>query len=318
MPRKIILSNFQCPGDIVMLTAAVRDLHCCYPGEYITDVRTPCPDLWQNNPYIVPLSERDEGVELIECHYPLIHQCNQRPFHFIHGFIEYLGERLGVRILPLKFKGDIHLTEAEKIAPTPGNEAVGDRPFWLIVAGGKHDFTIKWWEHDRFQAVVEHFANRIEFVQIGEAGHHHPPLRNVVDLRGKTTLRELIRLVYHAQGVLSPVTLAMHLAAAVETRPQRPPNRPCVVVAGGREPPHWEAYPFHQFLHTVGMLECCSQGGCWRSRVVPLGDGDLKDHPHSLCLDVAGTLPRCMHMISAADVIRSIEGFFSNGLYEYL
>ena len=32
--RKLILRNFQSPGDIVMLTAAVRDLHRCYPGRY--------------------------------------------------------------------------------------------------------------------------------------------------------------------------------------------------------------------------------------------------------------------------------------------
>ena len=31
-PEKLILRNFQSPGDIVMLTAAVRDLHRAYPG----------------------------------------------------------------------------------------------------------------------------------------------------------------------------------------------------------------------------------------------------------------------------------------------
>ena len=29
--RKLVLRNFQSPGDIVMLTAAVRDLHRAYP-----------------------------------------------------------------------------------------------------------------------------------------------------------------------------------------------------------------------------------------------------------------------------------------------
>ena len=40
--RKLIFRNFQSPGDIVMLTAAVRDLHKCYPGRFVTDVLTPC------------------------------------------------------------------------------------------------------------------------------------------------------------------------------------------------------------------------------------------------------------------------------------
>jgi ADP-heptose:LPS heptosyltransferase len=315
MARKIILTNFQSPGDIVMLTAAVRDLHACCPGEFITDVRTPCPDLWLNNPYLTPLDEGDSDVERLECHYPAIHQSNQRPFHFIHGFMEYLSERLGVHISPRIFKGDIHLSDEEKGAGPLFPELIDGGPYWLMAAGGKFDFTIKWWAPERYQEVVNRFAGRVQFVQVGEDGHHHPPLDGVIDLRGKTTLRELVHLMHHAQGVVCPVTLLMHLAAAVDTPFGKPPNRPCVVIAGGREPPHWEAYPFHQFLHTVGMLECCARGGCWRSRVLPLGDGDSKDHIHSLCANVVGTLPRCMDMITTGEVARAIEGYLSGGLY---
>ncbi len=38
MPR-LILKCFLSPGDIVMLTAAVRDLHRAQPGKYQIDVR---------------------------------------------------------------------------------------------------------------------------------------------------------------------------------------------------------------------------------------------------------------------------------------
>ena len=63
MKRKLILRNFQSPGDIVMLTAAVRDLHKCCPGQYLTDVRTPCAGLWANNRYLAPLkTARCSGV----------------------------------------------------------------------------------------------------------------------------------------------------------------------------------------------------------------------------------------------------------------
>lgn len=296
-----------------MLTAAVRDIHTLHSGEFETDVRTPCPDLWINNPFITPLREGDPEVLQIQCHYPLIHQSNQRPYHFIHGFMEYLGERLGVAVVPLQFRGDIHLSRQERRVPEKFDSLNLERaPFWLLVAGGKFDFTIKWWELERYQKVVDHFQGRIRFVQVGEAGHHHPPLQGVVDLRGQTSLRQLIRLVHHAQGVLCPVTLLMHLAAAVPTKDPLFPLRPCVVVAGGREPPHWEAYPAHQFIHTVGMLECCRDGGCWRSRVLPIGDGDEKDFV-GLCADVVGQLPRCMDMITPEHVIARIEGYFQGG-----
>src|SRR6185436_12156152 len=129
----------------------------------------------------------------------------------------------------------------------------------------------------------------------------------VVDLRGRTTLRQLVRLVYHAEGVVCPITCLMHLAAAVEPKPGANPLRPCVVIAGGREPPHWEGYPGHQFIHTIGALRCCAQGGCWKDRVVPLHDGDHRDQPGNLCVDVVSGLPRCMDMISADEVIGRIE-----------
>ncbi|MEO6784628.1 MAG: glycosyltransferase family 9 protein, partial [Chthoniobacteraceae bacterium] len=182
---------------------------------------------------------------------------------------------------------------------------------------------------------VDHFKGRILFVQIGAEGDHHPALRGVLDLRGRTDVRQLIRLVHHSAGVLSPVTGVMHLAAAVPVRDGRPLNRPCVVVAGGREPSHWEAYPHHQFLHTLGALPCCDNGGCWKSRTVPLGDGDKRDQ--SLCVDVVNPpkrrppiqnsklkiqnsqpLPRCMSMITAADVIRAIERYHEAGAYPWM
>ena len=136
--------------------------------------------------------------------------------------------------------------------------------------------------------MIDHFRGRLLFVQVGEAHHHHPALDGVVDLRGRTSLRQLIRLMYHAQGAVSAVSLLMHLAAAVDVKPGMPKNRPCVVVAGGREPPHFTAYPHHQFIHTVGALACCDNGGCWKSRTLPLGDGDSKDAPGELCVDPVG------------------------------
>src|SRR5215813_12833236 len=88
--QKLILRNFQSPGDILMLTAALRDLHACYPGRFAIDVRTSCADLWLNNPYLTPLGEDDPEVRVVDCHYPLIDRSNTAPYHFIHGFIEYL------------------------------------------------------------------------------------------------------------------------------------------------------------------------------------------------------------------------------------
>jgi ADP-heptose:LPS heptosyltransferase len=312
--RRLILRSPLSPGDIVLLTAAVRDLHRCYPGRFLTDVRTHCHALWEHNPYLTPLPETAPGVEVIDCDYPLIERCNQEPWHVLHGFIQFLNQRLDLRIQPTEFRGDIHLSALERSWYSQVHEQLGaDIPFWIVSAGGKYDVTVKWWASERYQAVVDHFRGRLLFVQVGAAGHHHPRLERVLDLRGRTDLRQLVRLVHHSHGVLCPITALMHLAAAIEVKPGVQAHRPCVVIAGGREPPHWEAYPHHQFIHTVGALRCCAQGGCWRDRIRPLGDGDERDQADHLCVDPVDTLPRCMAMITPDEVIRRIELYLDGG-----
>lgn len=302
-----------------MMTAAVRDLHLSYPGEFETDVRTACPAIWEHNPYITPLREGEAGVEEIDCSYPLIDRCDTTPYHCLHGFIHFLNEQLQLCIKPTVFKGDIHLSKQEQRWYSQVHELTGVRtPFWIVAAGGKYDITIKWWKAERYQQVIDHFRGKILFVQVGEIGHHHPKLEGTIDLRGKTTLRELIRLVYHADGVLCPVTGLMHLAAAVPLPSRRKARRACVVVAGGREPAHWEAYPGHQYIHMNSALECCGVSGCWRDRTFRLRDGDPRDRRSCLCLDVVGNLPRCMAMITPEMVIQRIETYYTGRALKFL
>ena len=192
--------------------------------------------------------------------------------------------------------------------------------FWIMMAGGKYDFTSKWWNPDSYQQVVDHFAGRILFVQCGERSHWHPPLKNVLDFVGQTDTRQFVRLMHHAEGVVSPVTFAMHLAAAVETKPAKPRNRAAVVIAGGREPAQWEAYPHHQFVSTNGALPCCDQGGCWKSRCQAVGDGDQKDLDLCVAPVAVGSdlkIPKCMAMITPEDVIRRIEMYYDGGALDY-
>ena len=308
-PTRLVLRSFQSPGDVVVMTAAVRELHRQYPGRFQTDVRTSTPAIWEHNPHLTSIPDNDPGSRTIEMHYPLINQSNQRPVHFLEGYCEFLAGQLELPSLrPQEFRGDIHLSGEEREWINQVEETAGYRGrFWLVNAGSKRDFTCKQWPIENFQSVIDHFQGRLTFVQIGAEEHTHPRLERVVDLRGKTDHRQLIRLVYHAAGVLTGVSYPMHLAAAVPTPPWMKGLRPCVAVNGGREPAHWEQYPGHQLLHTIGALTCCASGGCWKSRVIPLGDGDHKDH--DLCHQPVNGYPRCMRLIAADDVVREIEKF---------
>jgi ADP-heptose:LPS heptosyltransferase len=319
--QKLLLKCPLSPGDVVMLTAAVRDLHRAYPGRFLTGVNTTAMSLWDHNPWITTLDESDPEVRTIDMHYPLVHRSNFAPYHFIHGYVQYFEEQLNLRIPVTEFRGDIHLSPDERTAPSPVAERGFHGSYWIMMAGGKFDFTAKWWNPGYYQRVVDHFRGRIQFVQCGEAGHWHPPLEHVINLVGQTDTRQFVRLVHYADGVLCPVTFAMHLAAAVPTRPGKPLNRAGVVVAGGREPAQWEAYPHHQYISTNGALDCCDNGGCWKSRCQPVGDDPEKDS--DLCLypvSVSDTLriPRCLDMIRPDDVIRRIEMYYEGGALKWL
>ncbi len=307
------------PGDTVAMTAAVRDLHLAHPGKFRTDVRTTASAIWQNNPYITPLKDDDPGIRHIEMHYELINSSNEGAYHFLHAMLFQLEHDLDIRIPMTKLKGEIYLSDEEKNWTSQVNTSPISwrHDFWIIMAGGKYDIECKWWDPARYQEVVDTFAGCIKFVQCGENGHWHKPLDNVINLVGKTTIRQFIRLVYHASGILCPITFAMHLAVAVPTKPDRLKNRPCVVIAGGREPAQWAAYPHHRFLNVNGSLPCCDQGGCWKGKCqIGMKDGNACFYP--IKMPSGTTIAKCMEMIEVDDVCRAIDQYHRGSACQYL
>lgn len=300
-PRRIILRNRQSPGDVLVMSAAVHSLHVAHPGEFKVAVESPCSAIWENNLGVVPVADLGENPERVDAHYPLIHRSDSVAAHFMQGYCDYLAQALSVPVPLATNRPFLYLSDQEKKWISQVEEIMGrKRPFWVVNAGIKSDYTAKIWGTANFQRVVDLLRGRVLFVQVGSLEHLHKPLTGVVNLLGKTDLRQLIRLVYHARGTLSGVTLLHHLAAALE--------KPSVTIMGGREPVQWNAYPKCHLFHTIGMLDCCRQKACWRSRVERRDDNDEKNE--SLCEQpVPGveTIPRCMAMISPEEVARRIE-----------
>ena len=317
--RRILIESTLGAGDIVVLTGVIRDLHRGYPSQFAVEVRTSYPEFWYYNPHLRSFPDCDTQVERVVCGLKhLSTEPNAIPRRYFDLFLADLRNQIGVEVSATRIAGDIHLSPNERLSPDPVNQLLGAKiPYWIISTGGKYDITTKWWSSERHQKVVDTFKDRILFVQVGLAEHHHPPLNGVLDLRGRTSIRELVRLMYGAQGVLCGITSLMHLAAAVPLRYADRGERPCVVIAGGREPSLLVQYPGHQFIHNVGMLPC-SRSGCWKTRTKVLNDGSEYDRPEHQCTELAGELPRCMDLITVADVCRRIEGYFEGGVTEYL
>jgi ADP-heptose:LPS heptosyltransferase len=266
-PRRIILRYDQNPGDAVAMTAAIYSLHRAYPGRYLTGVRGPHQDVFVNNPDVSNI----HGEEIC-MHY----RVEDRGIHFMQAWCNHLSEVLSIEVPLLTNRPRLYLDK----------ESVQD--YWVVCSGGKKDFTTKIWPY--YQGVVE----KARFIQVGTKDHE--PLYGVKNMLGKTSLRDLFYIVQTSRGVLCGVSLLMHVAAALE--------KPAIILAGGREPVQWNAYPKQHYIHTIGILPCCKTP-CWKSRVEPLNDGS--PHDNSLCERPIAGFPECMTSIKPNEIVTLIQ-----------
>ena len=308
------------PGDYVVTSALVRDLKLTYGDRYQIDVETNMGALFEANPHITKLQKNDSSVEVITLGYKQGMDSSSAGNH--HHFLTWphrdFAAKTKIPVYPLLPRPDLHLTEEEKASsPISGK-------YWLVFGGGKSDVTIKHWDYDRYQEVVNKLRGKgLRFAQSGATvkGHTHPIMDDVLNLVGWGYLRELLWQIYHCEGVICPITAAMHIAAAFE--------KPCVVIAGGREEPWWEAYTNdykqfgnecepvkveHEYIHTVGTdMDCCLTRGCWKNKVVKI-DKDL-----SVCTKLASRalgaqeLPECMGRITVDHVCEAVMSYYENG-----
>ena len=293
------------------MTVAVYSIHKEYPNQFLTDVRTMIGDIWTNNPHITPLIDNDPECVTINMEYPQIHRSNQEPVNFITCYTEFLGEKIGRPLKARSNKPLIYLSDEEKSWVTMIQEhwtAGKKTPFGIIVAGSKCDYTIKQWPVEYYQEVIDRTLGDFQWVQIGEKDHNHHRLERCISLLGETTHRMLHRLVYHCSIGIGPVTYLMHLCAAFD--------KPYIYIAGGREPAGFTVYPKQHNLHTIGMLPCCQDSACWKSRVVALGDNDPKDF--QLCehpvLGLKVPCAKCMCLVTPDDVVRIVKKYSNKGL----
>lgn len=306
--KRLLLKSLLSPGDAVVMTAAVRSLHDTYPGEYLTDVETSAMEIWENNPNRTVLGT---SAEVNELQYELVHQSNQRALSFMQAYTDGLSRVIGRPLQLTVNRPQLYLSEEEKSwmdqlqqYSTNGRKI----PFWIINTGVKKDYTTKQWPVEFYQKVVDQTAGLIQWVQIGANEHEHHPLAGVISLLGRTNTRELIRLVSHSKGGLGPSTFLQHLCAAFDKQ--------YICILGGREPVPWVTYPRQTTLHTIGQLECCKNGACWISRVVPVFDDDPKDK--SLCsqpiLGYIKPVGKCMAIIRPEEVVAVLSRIYNQAI----
>jgi hypothetical protein len=328
MKPTYILHNRWALGDTVCMSALARDIHLAYPNKYEILATGHYQNVgWVNNPWCKTAPPNAKG-QLVQLSYTDGIRAAGRgeKIHFLSWFHRDFERLTGIHV-PVRFpKGDIHLSAKEQANKPDGR-------YWVIVAGGKIDMTAKVWSVVNWQATVNILRSYgIRCIQAGGAHnkHFHPRLQGVEQFVGKTqNERDFFALIAGAEGVICGITAAMHIAAVFD--------KPCVVIAGGREEPWWEHYytaktfgpqcaPVqvpHKYLHTLGLLDCGVGNmvkGCWRDRATPLQTTDYTDprRKAKLCLATVTVgqqvLPRCLALITPEHVVEAVMNYFEEGV----
>lgn len=256
--RNILIKCKYSPGDLLMLSVAIRDLHLNYPNEFKTEVFSYYPEVFYNNRFITKLSDKDKPLLTIDLDYgSYLRELRDKDYHFSDCFIKMFNDIFDLKIKKFYSNPCIHLTDEEKNRDYIINKygEIFNLPYWLITPGIKVDIPLKGYPPDKYQEIIILLNKQFKFnlVQVGHSTHISPLLKGVINLVGKTdNLRDLFSLMYHAEGSIGSVSLQMHLAAAF--------NKPCVVLAGLREQIKWEKYDNHIYL-----FSSCEFKHCWKS-----------------------------------------------------
>lgn len=297
--RNLLLRNDQCVGDLVTITAAIEALAQQHP-QYRVSVQCPHPDVFRNNPHVHRLElGADYEVVPMHCHIATrasINRSNQQHNHFMDCWTQHLAQSLGVDLVTTTNRPHLYLSEWEReVRPAilpPGR-------FAIVNAGFKGDYTAKHAGTAKYQAIVDALPE-ITFLQVGTEGEHKP-LSGAINLLGKTSVRDLIRMAYWCDFVVTPVSALHHIAAAF--------SKPSFTF-NSREPDWFIRYPTSTIYSSNGLLPCCKENACWRSKADP-NDADSSRCALPVLRDNEW-VPTCLDRIPVCRVVEDIRA-----LYEY-
>jgi hypothetical protein len=255
--KEIIIVQNLSPGDTCGgAIPLIESIHKQFPNQYLTDFQGTCAnDFFKNSPYITKLPD---SAERYKADYNM-NGNSHRSFSFAQSHCDHFTQyfKLSTPLINQTRKPTIYLDEKEK-ERWPG---LPDK-FLVLTAGWKPDCSIKGKNHHLLWGEAVEFckAHNVSVLQVGQDGHNHPLIPGTIDMRGKTSIRQLIRLVYHSIGTMSSISMLTHISAAFDV-----PNF-CV---SSRESQDFAQYRTTVSLNCIGLLPCASgdgsSGGCWRN-----------------------------------------------------
>lgn len=239
-------------GDVVMCLAVVSAIRKRNPAARISFV-TKYPTLLEGHPLLDRVLSPEEAERLglrrlislrYEVYIPL-------QLHLI----EYLAACVGLRNIPHQIPLPDFSSEAGALLPL----IPSDRPCVMVCRQAGPFTPNKDWPGERWDALVARLLRTATVVELDKkaaAGRDPNPSPYHFDLRGRTSQRQYCALLGQADLVLTPLSSAVHVAAAYGV--------PTLSVLGGYELPANSAYPKH-----VSLARDVACSPCWLRTACP-------------------------------------------------
>lgn len=278
-------------GDAVILTAAAENYAAVYPdtkfryyGEY--------PEVFQGNPLFVQDAEPSKVIGVTYAPYS---QRTGNGGSHVEAFSRNLFGAMG-HIAPPRLKTDrpiLYLSPAEIENAKVFENAI------LINAGWQECSQTKAWPH--WTALVR-IMQEETFIQIGAVGGRNFSIDvpEAVDMRGKTTIRQMIAAAAVCKAIVSPSSAIIHMGAAF--------SKPMVCIIGAREALLMTAY-----RNLTHMTSICgvftAEHSCMTFRI---GGDNPRNCPHYVS-EQGTRFPKCMANISAVQVASELMRTIKRG-----
>lgn len=247
-----ILSFGDSLGDNLLLTVLTRELH--HRGFKKVWIKSNHAELFLNNPFVKLVLPYQAllsttilklfRVKIIRPQYTSYYPDEDRDVipqkHIVLKMADSLSIRGGVEIKPI-----FELTTDEIES---GKYAAKQIVISASGSGAIVPMSNKEWLHERYQQIIDRFSQDHTFIQLGSGSD--PAFDNVIDMRGKTSIRQSAAILKNSVLLLSQVGFLMHLARAVDCR--------AVIIYGGREKPDQSGYACFENIYS--SIPCSP---CW-------------------------------------------------------
>ena len=250
--RELEVDRLGALGDVLMCTPALRELKRRNPDCRIV-LYTEFAGLVEGLPF-VDCVRPWSGPERPDGSFWLIYERSLPPSRHIARII---GDLLGIRVRDVRPSCAVREDLVERFR----RDWDGcPRPVILVNRRAGSWTPNKEWPDEYWDDLLARLAARATVVEVGATapGSAASPDGSYVDLRGRTTLPELVAAIAAADLLVTPETGTMHVAAAVGT--------PAVVIYGGYIDPVATGYPGN--INLYSPVECAP---CWLRTPCPYG-----------------------------------------------